>query len=177
MTCHTCWDICQTNPGCMQLLVACTHFLLLPPAAAPGVDPAKCLPMCLDVGTNNKRLLADPDYKGLKQHRPGRQEFDAFVAEVLGALQAWRPHLLLQFEDFANNNAFHLLHDWRHRMCCFNDDIQVGGWVGGWVQMGGGSSWAKGGQQRVGGGNLRWVGGSVGSQGLWGGAGELEHLA
>ena len=47
------------------------------------------------------------------------------MAEVMESLQAWQPHLLVQFEDFGNNHAFRLLDNWRHKMCAFNDDIQV----------------------------------------------------
>jgi malate dehydrogenase (oxaloacetate-decarboxylating)(NADP+) len=52
-------------------------------------------------------------------------EFDAFMGEVMESLQAWQGHLLVQFEDFGNSNAFRLLEHWRHKMCAFNDDIQV----------------------------------------------------
>ena len=73
---------------------------------AAGVDPDVCLPICLDVGTNNGRLLEDPSYKGLRQRRPGYREYNAFMAEFVQALQAWQPHVVLQFEDFHNSNAF-----------------------------------------------------------------------
>ncbi|WIA08394.1 hypothetical protein OEZ85_007833 [Tetradesmus obliquus] len=92
--------------------------------AAAGVDPQQCLPICVDVGTNNPKLLADPDYHGIKAPRLTGAEFDGFMAEVMEGLRAWRPHLLVQFEDFGNNNAFRLLEAWRHKMCAFNDDIQ-----------------------------------------------------
>mmetsp|Transcript_33028 Transcript_33028/g.105215 ORF Transcript_33028/g.105215 Transcript_33028/m.105215 type:complete len:505 (-) Transcript_33028:2160-3674(-) len=91
---------------------------------AAGVDPAHCLPMCLDVGTNNSKLLADPAYRGLRRRRVEGASYDALVAELVGALSAWRPHVLLQFEDFANHNAFRLLERYRTSHCCFNDDIQ-----------------------------------------------------
>jgi malate dehydrogenase (oxaloacetate-decarboxylating)(NADP+) len=65
-----------------------------------------CLPVCLDVGTNNQRLLDDPDYKGLRQRRASEPEYSALLAEFVAALQVWRPHLLLQWEDFGNHNAF-----------------------------------------------------------------------
>ncbi|KAF6264419.1 hypothetical protein COO60DRAFT_123686 [Scenedesmus sp. NREL 46B-D3] len=92
--------------------------------AAAGVDPQQCLPICVDVGCNNPKYLSDPDYHGIKAPRITGAEFDGFMAEVMGALQAWQPHMLLQFEDFCNSNAFRLLEDWRHKMCAFNDDIQ-----------------------------------------------------
>ena len=92
--------------------------------AAAGVPPSLCLPICLDVGTNNADLLADPEYKGLRQRRPAEAEYAAFMEEFMAALRAWAPHVLLQFEDFGNHNAFWLLKQYRGQQCCFNDDIQ-----------------------------------------------------
>jgi hypothetical protein len=75
-----------------------THFTPHAIVALPGVDPSQCLPICIDVGTNNRSLLEDPAYKGLRQRRPPRAEFDAFMAEVMAALAAWQPHMLVQYE-------------------------------------------------------------------------------
>eukprot|EP00775_Hariotina_reticulata_P013302 gene13302-13431_t len=92
--------------------------------AAAGVNPMQCLPICVDIGTNTPRYLEDPDYRGIKAPRITGAEFDEFMTEVMEALQAWQPHMLVQFEDFGNHNAFRLLDSWREKMCVFNDDIQ-----------------------------------------------------
>ncbi|WIA17257.1 hypothetical protein OEZ85_014130 [Tetradesmus obliquus] len=92
--------------------------------AAAGVNPMQCLPICVDIGTNNPAYLEDPDYRGIKAPRVTGAEFDEFMGEVMESLQAWQAHMLVQFEDFGNNNAFRLLDSWRHKMCAFNDDIQ-----------------------------------------------------
>ncbi|GLC41674.1 hypothetical protein PLESTB_000690000 [Pleodorina starrii] len=92
--------------------------------AAAGVDPSKCLPIALDAGTNNVALREHPEYKGLRRPRPKMEEYDAFVDEFMQALKAWRPHVLLQFEDFGNTNAFRILDKYQKSFCCFNDDIQ-----------------------------------------------------
>jgi malate dehydrogenase (oxaloacetate-decarboxylating)(NADP+) len=92
--------------------------------ACAGIDPQKCLPVMLDVGTENETLLNDPLYIGLRQRRIRGAEYDAIVDEFIEAVQEIFPHALIQLEDFANINAFRLLHNLRNRMPCFDDDIQ-----------------------------------------------------
>ena len=92
--------------------------------ACAGVHPRRCLPVMLDVGTNNETLLSDPLYVGTRRKRLAGAEFDELVAEFIEATQAVFPGVLVQFEDFANHNAFRLLERYRDRICSFNDDIQ-----------------------------------------------------
>src|SRR5690606_24427650 len=93
-------------------------------SACAGIDPAQCMPIVLDVGTNNEAFRLDPLYLGRRDPRVRGQEYLDFIEEFIEAVKENFPNALLQFEDFATNNAVALLELYRDRLLCFNDDIQ-----------------------------------------------------
>lgn len=92
--------------------------------ACAGIHPHQCLPIMLDVGTNNEELLNDPLYLGINQHRLTGDEYDSLIDEFIQAAQDAYPKALIQFEDFLTPNAYRLLNKYRDQILCFNDDIQ-----------------------------------------------------
>ena len=92
--------------------------------ALGGIHPACCLPVLLDVGTDNDASLGNPIYVGWKHKRVRGQDYDDFVEAFVSAVKQRWPHILLQWEDFAGSNARRLLTRYRDQLCTFNDDIQ-----------------------------------------------------
>ncbi len=92
--------------------------------ACGGISPAYTLPVMLDVGTNNEKLLNDPMYMGLRQKRVEPAEYNEFIDLFIQAVKRRWPEAIIQFEDFAQPNAMPILQRYRDQVCCFNDDIQ-----------------------------------------------------
>jgi malate dehydrogenase (oxaloacetate-decarboxylating)(NADP+) len=99
--------------GKLQLYTACA-----------AVPPGKLLPLLLDCGTDNQKLLDDPLYIGLRQKRPSIDELDAFVQEFVDAVQDVFPACCIHFEDWRGIDAIRLLARYKNKVCCYNDDIQ-----------------------------------------------------
>lgn len=93
-------------------------------SACAGIHPEATLPILLDTGTNNPNLISDPLYIGWKHERIRGQEYDDFIDAFVKAIKKRFPHVLLQWEDFAQQNANPILEKYRDELCTFNDDIQ-----------------------------------------------------
>lgn len=92
--------------------------------ACGGISPAYTLPVMLDVGTNNEKLLNDPMYMGSRHPRIAQEEYDEFIDMFIKSVKRRWPEAMIQFEDFAQPNAMPILKKYRDEVCCFNDDIQ-----------------------------------------------------
>ncbi len=92
--------------------------------ALAGIRPEHCLPVMLDVGTNNEELRNDEIYLGLREPRVRGEEYDAFIEEFIQAVKRHYPKAVLQFEDFGTQNAITLLERYQDKLLCFNDDVQ-----------------------------------------------------
>ncbi len=92
--------------------------------ACGGISPAYTLPVMLDVGTNNQKLLDDPMYMGARHPRISQDQYNEFVDLFVHEVKKRWPEAMIQFEDFAQPNAMPLLQKYRQQICCFNDDIQ-----------------------------------------------------
>ncbi|KAF0708420.1 hypothetical protein AaE_013221, partial [Aphanomyces astaci] len=92
--------------------------------AAGGIDPRKVLPVVLDLGTNNETYLKDPYYLGMQHRRLEGEAFYSVVDEFMRAVRHRWPKALVQFEDFSSDHAADVLHAYRLKQLCFNDDIQ-----------------------------------------------------
>ena len=93
-------------------------------AACSGLHPSSLLPILLDTGTNNQDLIKDPLYIGWRHERIRGQEYDDFIDLFVQAVKKRFPHIMLQWEDFALQNATRLLERYRNELCTFNDDVQ-----------------------------------------------------
>ena len=89
-----------------------------------GIDPARTLPIVLDVGTDNVELLEDPQYLGWRHRRIDDDDYYAFIDRFVAAVQQHLPNVLLQWEDFATVHALPILARYRDKLLTFNDDIQ-----------------------------------------------------
>ena len=98
--------------------------------ACAGVPPELCLPVVLDVGTDNEPLRNDAFYLGVREKRMTGAPWDALLEEFIAAAQSVFPGAIVQFEDFNGAGAFRLLRRYRDRLCCFNDDVQGTGAMG-----------------------------------------------
>jgi malate dehydrogenase (oxaloacetate-decarboxylating)(NADP+) len=92
--------------------------------ACAGIDPKLCLPVTIDVRTNNQELLNAPDYIGLPETRLRGRKYDSLIKEFLTVAAKLFPSVMIQMEDFGNVNAFRLLELYHDKYCMFNDDIQ-----------------------------------------------------
>jgi len=97
--------------------------------ACAGIHPTQCMPVMLDVGTNNEKLLNDPLYNGLERRRVRGTDYDELFDEFVTAAKELFPGVLIQIEDFGNTNAFRLLDQYCGNTCLFDDDIQGTGAV------------------------------------------------
>lgn len=92
--------------------------------AGAGIRPEYCMPVMLDMGTDNEGLLDDILYLGYPHKRLKGKEYDEIVDEFITAIQLKFPKALIQFEDFITPNAYKILETYRDKILCFNDDIQ-----------------------------------------------------